>query len=94
MYSAGKTFLGTIEIASAVIRVTWEYDEMKQYPECPRGSCFTQMTKQAPPHPTVMHSRNEALDRKYSQYMNILCTRIHGETERNGVWFPEEGESC
>jgi len=32
----GKHFLGTIEIASAVIRVTWEYDEMKQYPECPR----------------------------------------------------------
>jgi len=32
----GKHFLGTTEIASAVIRVTWEYDEMKQYPECPR----------------------------------------------------------
>jgi hypothetical protein len=32
----GKIFLGTLEIASAIIEVTWEYDEMKQYPEGPR----------------------------------------------------------
>jgi hypothetical protein len=36
MYSVGKTFLGTIEIVPAVIRVTWEYDEMQRYPACPR----------------------------------------------------------
>jgi hypothetical protein len=46
-------------------------------PRVPQGSCFTQMTKQAPPLPTVMHSRNEARDQKDSQYLNILCTRVH-----------------
>ena len=25
---------------------------------------------------------------------NIINYKISGETERNGVWFPEDGDSC
>ena len=84
MYSAGKTLFRNNRncVCSNTSNVGIWWDET--VPRMPQGSCFTQMTKQAPPQPTVMHSRNEAPDRKYSQYMNILCTRIHSkETSSN-----------
>ena len=65
-------------------------------PRGPQGSCFTQMTNKAPPPPPhpVMKSRNEAPHRKYSQYKNILCTRIHSRESIMEHVFPLYRSGC
>ena len=69
-----KHFLGTIEIASAIIRVTWEYDEMKQYPECRRDRVLRRWQSKHLPTLQSCTAEIEAPDRKYSQHM-IFCVR-------------------